>query len=363
MTDSQETEDRYSRRDQLEGEVELIDYLRFMWKWKWLIIGGTLVCMLAFAVYDFTRPVVSMYKASALVEIDPNAKLDPLDKIKSMIEYGIFNQQVLNELSDLQGISKPGSLSFNVKIYKDLNMLDVAYKTPNADLGKAVLNLLIKQLEQAYIQKARHQFEKKLTEISMHIAQVGALYEERRLIKDGIAQTTKVLQEAQPYSDKLLAKREARFFDSGDSADLINTFMQDAAVNQVIDYPLVLRERIHYLVSKRNFISSKIMSEISTIKDMAMEIKSLKIAKEPYVSDEESFILKLTSEIELLRHDRDKITGVIVKQPPSASPIFTKYKTQRNVLLVGIAGFMLTAFIAVFIEYIKNASKRTRQTT
>ena len=102
------------RKDQFEDEIELIDYLRVMWKWKWLIIGGTLLCILAVAVYSFTRPVVRMYKVSASVEIDPKAKLDPLDRIKSMIEYGIFNQQILNDLSNLQGISKPESLTFNV---------------------------------------------------------------------------------------------------------------------------------------------------------------------------------------------------------------------------------------------------------
>jgi len=92
MNRTQETEETYPRRDQFEDEVELIDYLRTMWKWKWLIIGGTLLCTFAAAIYGFTRPVVRMYKVSTLIEIDPNIELDPIDKIKSMIEYSIFNQ-------------------------------------------------------------------------------------------------------------------------------------------------------------------------------------------------------------------------------------------------------------------------------
>jgi uncharacterized protein involved in exopolysaccharide biosynthesis len=108
------------RKDQFEDEIELIDYLRVVWKWKWLIIGGTLLCLFAVAIYGYTRPVFKMYKVSALIEIDPEAKLDQFDKIKSMIEYGIVNQQVLNDLSKLKGISNPQSLSFEVASPKGL---------------------------------------------------------------------------------------------------------------------------------------------------------------------------------------------------------------------------------------------------
>jgi uncharacterized protein involved in exopolysaccharide biosynthesis len=331
-----------------------------VWKWKWLIIGGTLLCILAVAIYGFTRPVIRMYKVSTIIEIDPKAKLDSPNKIKSMIEYGIFNQQVLDDLSNLQGTSNPESLAFEVAIPKGLNILDIAYKTPNLDLGRAVLNSLIKQLEQEYSQKARYQFEKKLNEISIHMAGIEALKEKIGLVKDRIAQTKKVLQEAQSSSDKLVAKREATLPDSNNRSGY-DAFMYAAAVNQVIDYPLVLRERIERLVSEKNSISAKIVSEISNIKDLAARTKSLKIPEEASVGDEESFILKLKSEIQSLKRDRDKISGLLVKQPPTASLLPIKYKTKRNTLLAGIAGFFFLIFLVFFIEYINNASKRTRK--
>jgi len=361
MNKTQEPEQIYRRREEFEDEIELIDYLRVVWEWKWLIIVGTLLCIFAAAIYGFTRPVVKMYKVSALIEIDPQAKLDPLDKIKSMIEYGIFNQQILNDLSNLQGASVPGSLAFEANIPKGLNILNIAYKTPNVDLGKVVLNSLIKRLEQEYIQQARYQFEKKLNEISTHMAQIEALNERIRLVKDRIAQTKKVLEQAQSSSDKLVAKRKAILLGSNAKTDHRDIFMYAAAIKQVIDYPLVLRERIDWLVSEKNYISAKIMSEVSIIKDLASAIKSLKIAGEANVGDEENFLLKLKSEIETLKRDRGKITAVIVKQLPTASLLPIKHKAKRNALLAGVVGFFLMVFFAFFIEYIKNASKRTQK--
>jgi len=100
--------------------------------------------MLVIAIYGFTRPVVKIYKVSALIEIDPKANLDPPDKIKSMIEYGIFNQQVLSDLSNLhgQGVSIPESLAFEVNIPKGLYILHIAYKSQNRDSGEMVLSTL-----------------------------------------------------------------------------------------------------------------------------------------------------------------------------------------------------------------------------
>ena len=138
--------------------------------------------------------------------------------------------------------------------------------------------------------------------------------------------------------------------------------LHTTAIKEVIDCPLVLRERIDRVVSEKNSISAKIMSETSITKDLAAGIKSLKIAGEANAGDEESFILKLKSEIESLKRDRDKITGMIIKQPLTPSLLPIKYKAKRNALLAGVVGFFFSIFLAFFIEYIKNASKRTQKT-
>jgi uncharacterized protein involved in exopolysaccharide biosynthesis len=150
-----------------------------------------------------------------------------------MIEYGLFNQQVLNDLSHLPPISKPQHFSFEVTVPKGLNILEIAYKTLNPDLGKAVLNSLVKQLKHEYSQKTRYQFEKKLSEISMYIAQIEAHKEKIRLLEDRIAHTKKVLREAQSISDNIAAKREAISLDSNDRSGY-NAFIYAAAINGYI---------------------------------------------------------------------------------------------------------------------------------
>lgn len=45
-------------QQQFDDEIELIDYSRVLWKWKWLIIVGSVVCMVVTGVISFRMPNV-----------------------------------------------------------------------------------------------------------------------------------------------------------------------------------------------------------------------------------------------------------------------------------------------------------------
>lgn len=484
--------DQRSQRSQFEDETELIDYLRVIWKWKWLIIGGTLLCILAVAIYGYTRPVVRMYKVSTLIEIDPKAKLDPLDKIKSMIEYGIFNQEILNDLSKLgeENLANPGSLSFEVKIPKDLNILDITYQAPNTDSGKAVINALIKQLKLNYkgkldrakseidemikdkrlsleniqdnikrlklskenqisqlkadikaaqdnIQKITLSNEKEIAkvksniagvqsnmqliegkydrkrigiknEISKHTYNIKALGENIQVLNNRIDELEGVLKKAKRNSERLQEQRNSILSNPQNEGDYRDIFLYSAAIQQVMSYPIELSEQIDSMgikeresrkeidsvksmiqeleaqlllleTEKINIIkaekdkikdleaqieiltmekNSSIQKEQDKTKEKEAEIRLTELETNQKVTVEENKIAVLKSEIESLKHDRDKITGVIVKRPPAESLIQIKYKAKRNALLIGTIGFVFFIFLAFFIEYLKNASKR-----
>jgi len=409
---------------------ELIDYLRVLWKWKWMIIVGTLLCTLTVAIYGFTRPVVKMYRVSALIEIDPEAELDPLDKIKSMIEYGVFNQRIIKDLSNLQGqgASIPGSLAFKVAIPKNLNMLEVAYKAANVDLGRAVLDSLIKQLKGEYKERlewARSQFEEtikdrkehikniqadiqikrlntdseiarlkseirdiqaniqamekefenniiiKKGEIKSHRANIESSKEKIKILNDTIEQMKKVFQEAQSNREKLMAQRE-------DKTGHVDIFMQTDAIHQIISYPIELRNQMNSLTFQEKDLSGELLQEENRIKDLEAQIELLNMKQNVAlkkeqdrirnledkiqvirtmtkrdISAEQNKIVKLESEIESLKRDRDQISGIHVKQNLTVSPVITKFKTKRNVMLATVVGLFAVLFLAFFLEYIQ----------
>ena len=44
--------------DHLEDEIKLIDLLRIIWKWKYLIVGGTTVCAVAAIFISLMMPKI-----------------------------------------------------------------------------------------------------------------------------------------------------------------------------------------------------------------------------------------------------------------------------------------------------------------
>jgi uncharacterized protein involved in exopolysaccharide biosynthesis len=96
------------------------------------------------------------------------------------------------------------------------------------------------------------------------------------------------------------------------------------------------------------------------MKELEKDIEILKLKYELGVRGEEE-VFRLKSEIELMKRDRDQFTGIIIRQPPTASLLPTKYKAKRNATLAGAVGLFFLIFLAFFIEYIKNASKRTQK--
>jgi len=81
-----------SRTDIPEDEIELIDLLRVIWKWKYLIIGGTVVCALAAVIIGFyMQPIyqVSMVLKSAINKVGVDGKpvyFDSVENFKYFIE-------------------------------------------------------------------------------------------------------------------------------------------------------------------------------------------------------------------------------------------------------------------------------------
>lgn len=53
-----QSEPARNQTDYPEDEIELIDLLRVIWKWKYLIIGGTLVCAIAAMVISSIMPKI-----------------------------------------------------------------------------------------------------------------------------------------------------------------------------------------------------------------------------------------------------------------------------------------------------------------
>ena len=72
MNENHQTDLKERRIDPYEDEVELMDYLLVIWKWKYLILAGTLAFALAAAIISFItwKQQPTMYRTNIVHNLE-----------------------------------------------------------------------------------------------------------------------------------------------------------------------------------------------------------------------------------------------------------------------------------------------------
>ena len=100
MDETQQREPTRYREEQFEDEIELMDYLRVIWKWKYLIAAGTLICAVAAGVISFSMPKVysiDMVVRPGMLTVNETGNqvyVDSPQNIKAVIEAGTFDREI-----------------------------------------------------------------------------------------------------------------------------------------------------------------------------------------------------------------------------------------------------------------------------
>ncbi len=162
MDETQPREPTRYREEQFDDEIELMDYLRVIWKRRYLIIAGTLICAVAAGVISFSMPKVyriDMVVRPGMLTMDEEGKeiyIDSPQNIKAIIEARTFDRDILNDIGESNNNGLPQLLSFKVSIPRQSSVIKVSYETANVDPGLRMMNLLGDLLLQRYIERVKY---------------------------------------------------------------------------------------------------------------------------------------------------------------------------------------------------------------
>ncbi len=148
-----------SQTDIPEDEIELIDLLRVIWKWKYLIIGGTVVCALAAVIISFyMQPIyqISMVLKSGINKVGADGKpvyLDSVENFQSLIE-GELLFKVLDHSKNNRGVSSSGE--YKITADNNTNTLSILYESTDREGGIENLNYLLNLLSERYENRLKY---------------------------------------------------------------------------------------------------------------------------------------------------------------------------------------------------------------
>ena len=125
-----------------EDEIELIDYLRVIWKRRWLIMGGTFACMLTAMLVSYKLPKV--YQGSVILEVgkiysptkaeqqEKFELIENLEGVETILKSNAILQQLKERIEYDNNIrSLRNSIEINVKS-NPLVILSLRLQEPQA---------------------------------------------------------------------------------------------------------------------------------------------------------------------------------------------------------------------------------------
>jgi hypothetical protein len=185
------------RADKLQDEIELMDMLRVLWKWKYLIILGPLLFAVAAAFISLKMPKV--YKIDVLlkpgvVEVDSSGKeihVVSFTNIKSLIELGVLDNKIIKHFSKDNSRFNNESIRFDVSRRKGSNILKISYNTKSVESGIKILNSLPEILSAQYRDKIEYYRTKLQREIELKRNKLSDLADMKNINKIKINRITK----------------------------------------------------------------------------------------------------------------------------------------------------------------------------
>jgi len=303
-----------------EDTIELIDLLRVLWKWKWMIIISTLVCALIAAIVSFSMPKiyqVSMIIEPGVVDIDPNGKfiyLDSASNIKSKIDSQAYNSKIYKRLD---ADPKKLNLKFKTVQPRNSNTLKISLEANDTSKSIQALSTLFHELVkeyQHYIDSRKSELDQK---IAMNKRQLNVSAGEKKYLE-------KEITTMKANTNRIIEERNMLLKKGGSDPDKLSLLIYTNIIQQNMAHNNDLNKQLGELMAK--------------IEEMKSEMETFKIKK-------------------------NSIENIRLIQPPQSSIYPIKPKKKLNVMLAFVIGFFISIFLAFFLEYLQKMGIHPKSST
>ena len=344
MTQQESQQQQYPQNyPPYEDEINLIDYLRVLWKWKWLIIAGALICAVAAAVISLQMPKI--YEVSTTIEpgiagIDDKGKfiyIDSAVNISGKINEGSYNRKIEKVLNP--NLLKAG-VKFKSTIVKGTNIINITsqWQERDTDFGMKAAGELMRLLTGDYERIVGHRKTVFDGQILSKQNNVKKFETQKELLKESLKDIKRRMEELKKEADNI----KNNTADLIKQRDLLLKESKTEAEMPLLLYSTTIQQNISYLNQINNQLYEFKEKEKQVLREIGEAERGIDTAK---------------TEIAMLNINKELISDIKVIQEPEVSLHPVKPKKKQIVLLAGVVASFMFIFLAFFIEYIKNASK------
>ena len=390
MNEDRQTQTKTCKVEYCDDEIELIDILLVIWKWKYVILAGTLALGFAVAIISFialkqqpTMYLTSIVLKPGIVKIDENGKkifIDTPENIKALIENHL-TFSILGQTKNSNNSESSNSLNFQVDIPKGSDIINVSLKSPSVEDGTKKINYLIKDLLAEYANKIEYiksgmdeqiaQEKNKIVGLKAEIENIKTNYvdqiDQKKLELNEFTYKANRFKKQSEYYQQELSEIESKIKLLDNSKDVSQS--REYLINKLSlenDYRNTFQKYFE-LNENAKFNLFDLQQNIAVLSN---ELKGFKKTKND-ITDDASLhqnlytirneIVKATKHIETLENEKPNIQNIQVIQPPDTKELPKNNRIWHNLILSSVLGFFLMLFLAFFLGYIQKYKNRAAE--
>ena len=341
MNEEQQARTETHKIEHYEDEIELIDILRVIWRWKYFIIAGTIIFGLSAAIMSFKTDKIYSIEMKLMPGIlrigngGENIYLDSLQNIKDLIVSGVFKNDILNYFNKTKEDKGPRKLNFKVTIPQDSNILYVNYETADVKQGMVILNRLSELLSQAYskrIQYFKNEYDIKLNLKKHNVDYLNAIIQSCKRNVINIEKRNNELK-----TEIELIKINTTNLNTEKNI-LLSKNPHKNNGHQNLFYTYLIQQYIELSNNYKNKINDNNLEK----EDQLQRIQKYK-----------SEIEQSVDEIQKIQLEKEKIQNIQVIDSAAKNPYPVRPKTKLNIAFALVAGLFLMTFLSFLGEYIR----------
>ena len=345
MNEDQKPQKEILKIEHFEDEIELIDILRVIWKWKYIILIGTTVSGLIAAIISFNMPKIyriDMILQPGIVNIDDNGNkvyIDSIENIKTIIQTDDLKNEVIKYLQKNEKKNLSKSLKFKVSLPKQAEIIKISYESPNVEFGINVMKTVYQALWEKYnglvkYYQDNYDMEIQNVQAELDIQQAEEVFHEQRFkrIQLRIKELENLVIDVD-NNNKLLARKRNEIVQKKENGENLSIVLYDNI--------------IHQNQSIANQYRNEINEYLYRIEEMEIKSKERKYQKQ-----------ELLTKIRMLENNKRSVQNIKILQSPTATAYPIKPNTKLNILLTLVAGLFFMLFLSFFMELLSKHRKK-----
>jgi TolA-binding protein len=363
-----------------DEEVELIDYLRVLWKYRFWIIGGTILSIFVVVVISFILPPV--WEVSMVLEPGrfgsdlfetgtnrPTGKfylIDTADNIKAKIMQGSYDFQV--RISS--GWPSDKKIKWNVNVEKEASAIKTALEVKDKNLGLNALAVLTRMIEEEQKEKigtfqktieqeilkkkedaskVQRDIERVKTERDANLKKLQEEFKELKieitLLKQRESELSREEETVRKNTELLMTKRNSLMEGGQGKSDPLALVLYTTSLQQNIAYS-------NQLASQLNDVKRAIEEKGLSVKKVEIELVRIKEDAFLRIKKLESDIQQIDASVRILEGQKNFSKPLVIIQQPTVSYKPVKPKKLLNGIIAGILALFISVFGAFLIEYV-----------